>query len=1061
MGLRSLFFRGKANRAQALDWPSTVTVGSYSPRYRDFSSYMRAYRDVPWVRPCVSVLAYNAANVELELVLPGATEADDEVIPDSALLDLLGQPNPDQSGFALFEATHTDLELVGNCWWALEGLDGAGRPAELYRLFPPGVQVLPSRERRVGGYRYTVNGRSIDYAPDEMLHIRYPNPLDDHYGMGTIEAFEHRADSARSMSEHEAGFWQNGGKITGILSTDQDVDSSKWKRILQDVRGFFRGAGFSTLILENGFKYQSVSASPARLGLLEMSKASRDEILAAFGVPPTKVGILENANYKAQSADAYFWCFTAGTPITVRDRGPVPIEEIVAGDLLLTHEGRYRPVVEARSRRYYGRLYTVTLARHAAPLEVSEEHPFLVQRQGLEQWVRVGDLAAGDLVLGPRLAAENAAAVPVRSIPFIPKNGRGPRPTRDISVTPERAWAIGRYLADGCIIARSNGDPERASISVGVTKAEDANRLVGIFSAFGPATRSALRHGSITVSTGRAAATLLLECGHRASEKRLPAWLLEAPEAVLRAALAGYWRGDGMMDRYRLRASTVSERLAHDVRIAFTRLGAVPSVHHVAASVRVSNGMTITAREAWLVDFTGRDAAAARSILGVPALALTARGRWDRGGATVVDDRYVAYRIESLSWRRANGERIYNMEVAEDHSYTADGILAHNTESIDPRLTRMEQALQPLVERFHPGQGMRLRFKRLNFEDDLPAAMVAKALAETGVKRVDELRAYLGDTPIGGDVGAMLVVPTVLALTPTAASVPNLGVTLGDLVPVSGANGTNGTNGTALPALITNVPPNAGASKRLASQRRPAVAHLLNRRRQTVERQAVTRYTPRLSQVFTAQEKRVRAALERTKRRKSKLRITDVWDDETEDDALAPVLGVLHDDAIDSAYGSATAAGVTILVGASSPRLADLRSALANRARGINATTRNALDTTIQAGVQEDYSTAQILDGVPEDGYGGVASVFAQARDSRATMIARTESMVAYNAASMLAYRDSGTVDQVEMLDGDYDPICADLNGTVVSLDEADTLLADEHPNGNRMAIPLGGEGAS
>src|SRR5437879_11859743 len=55
---------------------------------------------------------------------------------------------------------------------------------------------------------------------------------------------------------------------------------------------------------------------------------------------------LMNAGLELQQLSA---CFAAGTPVST-SLGPKPIEEVVAGDLVLTHTGRYRRVL-ATSRR--------------------------------------------------------------------------------------------------------------------------------------------------------------------------------------------------------------------------------------------------------------------------------------------------------------------------------------------------------------------------------------------------------------------------------------------------------------------------------------------------------------------------------------------------------------------------------------------------------------------------------------------------------------------------------------------------------------------------------------
>ena len=61
----------------------------------------------------------------------------------------------------------------------------------------------------------------------------------------------------------------------------------------------------------------------------------------------------------------------------------------------------------------------------------------------------------------------------------------------------------------------------------------------------------------------------------------------------------------------------------------------------------------------------------------------------------------------------------------------------------------------------------------------------------------------------------------------------------------------------------------------------------------------------------------------------------------------------------------------------------------------------------------------------------------------------------AYGGASIQAYRDGG-IEQAQMYDGtEFDEECAAVDGQVVSLDEADQLMADEHPNGTRGVAPI------
>lgn len=83
----------------------------------------------------------------------------------------------------------------------------------------------------------------------------------------------------------------------------------------------------------------------------------------------------------------------------------------------------------------------------------------------------------------------------------------------------------------------------------------------------------------------------------------------------------------------------------------------------------------------------------------------------------------------------------------------------------------------------------------------------------------------------------------------------------------------------------------------------------------------------------------------------------------------------------------------------------------------------------------------------------------------RSRVIARTETRFAQNSSALRCYESIPGVDRVMMLDNrlgdqgpnDYDMAgnhCADVNGMIVTMAEAEQLIAVEHPNGTRDMVP-------
>lgn len=121
-------------------------------------------------------------------------------------------------------------------------------------------------------------------------------------------------------------------------------------------------------------------------------------------------------------------------------------------------------------------------------------------------------------------------------------------------------------------------------------------------------------------------------------------------------------------------------------------------------------------------------------------------------------------------------------------------------------------------------------------------------------------------------------------------------------------------------------------------------------------------------------------------------------------------------------------------------------SELATRITGIVETTREQVRAVVAQKLTDGASIADIRDAL--------RGMYREAYAGRSETIARTESAVAYNQGSILAYRESGLVKRVTVYDGDYDSVCQGLNGTTQTLDWAASNPV-QHPRCTRAFAPI------
>jgi PAS domain-containing protein len=110
----------------------------------------------------------------------------------------------------------------------------------------------------------------------------------------------------------------------------------------------------------------------------------------------------------------------------------------------------------------------------------------------------------------------------------------------------------------------------------------------------------------------------------------------------------------------------------------------------------------------------------------------------------------------------------------------------------------------------------------------------------------------------------------------------------------------------------------------------------------------------------------------------------------------------------------------------------------------IEQTTREAVRDMVREAVRDGWSMDDFAGRLEESG------VFSE---SRAEMIARTETAIAENRGHAAAFREEG-VELVYIYDGDYDEECQAANGEVWTLEEFEANPI-EHPNCLRDARPL------
>lgn len=340
-------------------------------------------------------------------------------------------------------------------------------------------------------------------------------------------------------------------------------------------------------------------------------------------------------------------CFTGDTLITTSN-GLVPISDIAIGDYVLTHNDRFRKVID-KMINVKNDIYKLKVS--GSPLtECTGNHRFYVRYRNRDynvnthkyeinwtepEWKEVKDFTGKEYICFPH----NTECKNVYNL------------------TKNECWLIGRYIADGSLQIFNRGNDNRVSFCVGNHKRDQFENVIGD-----------TYHVNINEKTGCATYTLSNKrlfdlcdkCGHHADEKCVPGELMDLPSELLEALLDGYMSGDGCITNGWSQAITVSKKLAYQIPQIVIKLYNNPSLlsykkrkEHMV----LINGIKCNAKDYYHIRFHKDYRKLAR-------------------GYYFKDDLWMP--VKKVEHDISRIETVYNLEVEEDHSYVANNLAAHN-----------------------------------------------------------------------------------------------------------------------------------------------------------------------------------------------------------------------------------------------------------------------------------------------------------------------------------------------------------------------------------------------
>lgn len=359
-------------------------------------------------------------------------------------------------------------------------------------------------------------------------------------------------------------------------------------------------------------------------------------------------------------------CLAAGQLVTTWD-GPTPIEDVQPGQLVLTHRGRWRPVVRAWSTGI--KPVVAVEGQGGGRIVCTPDHRFwsAFRNPDLKKIHSIGWRRADELVDADTF---RYWATPSEIEPC-PVPAGAPRGA-------EIWWFIGFWLGNGSVGRNStSGLPNDVIVTKDV---RHADRVCGRLEEVGAVERSTTPNMmKWAISDVDLACWLRVTFGTSAYTKTVPGWTLGLDADERSALLDGWLNADGHTREDR------SSTIGVSVSLALVR-----GMQLLAASVGRSAGYG--RRGSYTGEIGGRPSRF------VEAHRLDVHDRTSRRAHQA--DGSIWYAVRSVA--EHGTEEVFDLEVEEDHSFVVNGIAVHNSDqylgSDDEKCRRCNGSGQEPVE---------------------------------------------------------------------------------------------------------------------------------------------------------------------------------------------------------------------------------------------------------------------------------------------------------------------------------------------------------------------------
>jgi HK97 family phage portal protein len=309
---------GNSKAAVGPGAPIAQNMAYAGKAYRDSWDIERVYKEgmqrVTWVARCIDAIAGNQAR--LPVILRKDNSPSGEIVggtkaKNSELLKILNTKSNIGENSFIFRYRLSSQMLMSTRGVFIEKIKGRDGSIIGLNLLPPqSTAPIPDPKNFVAGYEVQMpQGNVVIMKPEDVVWIRKPHPLDPYLSLTPLESAGVAVEIENLAKIYNRNYLINDGRPGGLLVLRGEIDDDDKEEIKSRFRGNLTRAGATTVISsDDGADFVDTSASPRDAAYTQMRQITKEEILAAFGVPESVIGNAAGRTFSNASEEhRVFW----------------------------------------------------------------------------------------------------------------------------------------------------------------------------------------------------------------------------------------------------------------------------------------------------------------------------------------------------------------------------------------------------------------------------------------------------------------------------------------------------------------------------------------------------------------------------------------------------------------------------------------------------------------------------------------------------------------------------------------------------------------------------------